>query len=497
MRLLIRLVLLTGLATLLAGGVLLPAGTSRAAAVPNGCLPDGTCVAISYTGPTGDLPYETQDMEPPMTLGWHIAVLGGTLSSATLVTHNDPSAILVSDNDPSAHTIVNSLRINGSAPDPAAVSTHGRDLTIDLAWLMPLPAGHGIDISYSTVVWPLTPTLVSTVAFTFDDAAHAGPTTVISPPGIWHAELPDVGLSTSRSSLPIPRGGSGKLDISVANHNPKAPAWISELRLDFPPGFDLLRSVAGPDEYVPTFCRLTGSRQWTCYRPHGAAYSTTLTFAAAPGLRPGSSGLLRLRLDSEGLMIPQRADANPADNTRYVRLTAIGAADLRINIEPPAGGALPAGSAQPVTVRISNAGPDEATGIIATVNVSTQNQPPRLAVLGVDGRRWQPNQTSQRLPLSRLLPGRTATFTLTLTGATPGISATVTASAQSQSYDAGGASAQARLRVIPAGQAAALPPTRQLAATGTRAEAAMLLGVAFLTFGLLLLVIARRRANSS
>ena len=466
----------------LAGAAVVPViqPSAASAATPPGCLPDGTCVSISYTGQAGDLPYDDINPSPPwMGLDWHVEVSSGTLTTATFTTHDDPSMTSI----PTVAEVV----VNGSYAPSGAVQITGGNLTIDLGWLMPISAGHGIDISYLSTGWPLTTTLRSTVALTFDDAAHAGPATAVSPPAIWHAELPDMALSTARTALSIPRGSSGALAVSTSNHNPKAWPFGGLLWLDFPPGFDLRPSVAGPDEYVPSTCQRTGVGHWECGRPHsGGEFSAVLTIAAAAGLRPGSSGLLRLRVGSISPLRPVDADANPADNTRYVRLTALGLADLRIQVQP--GGTPQAGTPESVTVRVSNAGPDLATGITASVTV---NQP-GLVVIGVDGRRWQPGQTSQRLPLSQLAAGRTARFTITLLGGAVGTTATVSASATSQSYDAGGAAGLVHLRFLSAGQPAALPPAGSLPATGAPIETPVLLGLILVALGLLLTV--RRRA---
>lgn len=63
----------------------------------------------------------------------------------------------------------------------------------------------------------------------------------------------------------------------------------------------------------------------------------------------------------------------------------------------------PRGVSRTITVRISNAGPDPATGITATVSVSRSD---RWVVLGVAGQRWQPDQTAQRLPVGLLAAAR-------------------------------------------------------------------------------------------
>lgn len=462
----------------LVGSGLWPAGSASAtAAGPSDCLPGGACVAIGYTGDTSDIAYHFDNVYPPIELSWHIAVSGGALASATLVTHDDPSVLAVDW----------PVYVNGAILDPSAVTKHGTDLTIELASVMPVPAGGSLDIRYDADVWPVTANLTSTVALTFDDAAHTGPATAVSPPAVRHVELPDLAVSTATDSMPVPRGMDRGLPISLANHNPKAIPLEGGVFLDFPPGFSLGKAAAGT-AYDSPRCERTGPRQWRCGKPHtGGAWSATLDIAAASNLRPGTSG--RLRLYARG------ADANPADNTSYVTLTATGIADLRIRIEPPAGGSLPSGVPQTMTVRISNTGPDPATGIVASVGVSDHGQPPQLVVLGTDGRRWPPAQISQRLPIDRLAAHASAAFTLTLIGGGVGVTATVSAVATSASYDAGGASAAAGIQVVAAGQPAALPPTGSLATTGPWVQLPVLLGLAMLLAGLLLMLAARRTAR--
>lgn len=96
------------------------------------------------------------------------------------------------------------------------MTKNGNDLTIELASVLPVPAGGSLDLRYEADVWPATATLTSTVVLTFDDAAHTGPVTVVSPPAVRHVELPDLAVSTATDSMPVPRGRDRELPITLA-----------------------------------------------------------------------------------------------------------------------------------------------------------------------------------------------------------------------------------------------------------------------------------------
>jgi len=120
-RLLTRTSMVAVLVAVLAGS-----GLSPATAAPSSCLPGGSCVAISYTGDTSDIPYDLNDVYPPIDRSWHLAVSGGALASATLITHDDPSV----------HAQDWPVYVNGNVLDPSAVTLHGIDLTIDsFSWI--------------------------------------------------------------------------------------------------------------------------------------------------------------------------------------------------------------------------------------------------------------------------------------------------------------------------------------------------------------------------
>ena len=247
MRLLTRTSMVAVLVAVLAGSGLRPA---PATATPSGCLPGGTCVAIGYTGDTSDIPYDLNNVYPPIDLGWHIAVSGGALASAMLITHDDPSV----------HAQDWPVYVNGNVLDPSAVTPHGIDLTIDLASVLPVPAGGSLDVSFGANVYPTTATLSSTVVLTFDDPAGTGPATAVSPPAVRHVELPDLTLSTATGSLPVPHGRDAALAVSVINHNAQAGPLGAGLYLDFPPGFDLGPAAAGTG-YDSPICQRTGAHQ--------------------------------------------------------------------------------------------------------------------------------------------------------------------------------------------------------------------------------------------
>lgn len=386
----------------------------------NRCINPTTCLTVA------PLNNETIAARGAATeLDYLITATGDSdIASATLIVHND--AHLVAD--------PGSVLLGGVTAPAGSVTTTPDGLSINMAAVMPLAARTDVNVSLNATPDNTVDTdMTSWAEVRFDDAGHHGPATSRSGDQTFRLERPALSLqSGSNGPVHVPRGLSGSQIPGFGDYlfldalNNGAAIDGATLTLEFPSGFGL--GVRGVYTDHRLACTRAATRTWTCpLRSDLEGAPIGVDVAADSSTAAGTTAQLHASVAPNGI-----TDADPGDDSVDIDLVSAGIADLSITLTPSRP-KLAVGQSVVLTARISNDGPDPATGVVGFLRQNGAKEGD-LRVRDLTASNGTPT-TSEWTAAASLAPGASVTHKWRVTAIHAGVSASFAVELGASSYD--------------------------------------------------------------
>ncbi|MHB1556938.1 MAG: Calx-beta domain-containing protein [Isosphaeraceae bacterium] len=372
------------------------------------------------------------DLAVGVSAGSLIAATGIALDYTLTVTNTGPSdasGVILTDSLPTGATFVTATDGQGNTP---ATLNDGV-----LAW----PIGALADGETATLVVAVVPTaqpgstLVDSASVTGGqaDPISANNTATLSVPV---RGVSDLSVAAALQSVAAYVGQPMTYVISVTNQGP-ANELDAVLSSSLPAGLTVVstRSTQGPTPSVSQGI-LTAN-----LGPLASGASAQVTLVVTPGTT--DVGVVTTGFSVQG----QDYDPNLSDNAAVVTASVAASADLGVSIQPGAGPAV-AQVAWSYTVQVNNAGPSQATGVLATIPI-----PAGVALVSATSSQGLPPVIQQDGGLAADLgvidSGAAATITVTVdpTPAVSGSAVSLSAGVVGNEYDPAEANNQAVIEV--------------------------------------------------
>jgi uncharacterized repeat protein (TIGR01451 family) len=331
-------------------GYALPAVTNTAS-ITSSLLPDPNAVNDSATDvdaltTSADLSIVKTDAPDPVTVG-------GTLTYTLVVTNNGPAdavGVTVTDTLPAGVTFGTATPTQGSCAQAAGVVT--------------CPLGTVLASATATVTITVTPTVAGSISNT----ATVSATTLDPIPGnnsdsetTTVGALADLSITKTDGLTTIKPGASATYTITLTNNGPSdAPAGVVVT--------DQVPAGTTGSESEPN-CTLVGTT-FTCTTTATLVSGTSVVYQLTVAV--GAAYIAPTLVNTAAITALSAADPNLANNTATDTDTVTPLAfDLSITKTDSADPVAP-GDSFTYTITVTNAGPDDATGVVVTDPVPSE-----------------------------------------------------------------------------------------------------------------------------